>query len=75
MTLDVDPAGTVYSASGSLSVGTGFDGADLYVHLTNTTSENSNILLDQVSVELVPEPGSLALLGLGGLALLRRRRA
>jgi len=36
-------------------------------------SFNGNI--DNVVVDVVPEPGSLALLGLGGLALLRRRRA
>ena len=37
----------------------------------------SQVRIDSVSVEHtpVPEPGSLALLGLGGLAMLRRRRA
>ena len=32
------------------------------------------VYLDNVTVSAVPEPGSLALLGLSGLALLRRRR-
>lgn len=31
--------------------------------------------IDRITVEAVPEPGSLALIGLGGLVLLRRRRA
>ena len=34
----------------------------------------STLEIDNVSVDVVPEPGSLALLGLGGLAVFRRRR-
>ena len=30
---------------------------------------------EQLAAAVVPEPGSLALLGLGGLCLMRRRRA
>lgn len=41
-----------------------------------STGGNGNAFLDnvQLSVEAVPEPGSLALLGLGGLLIARRRR-
>lgn len=34
----------------------------------------SSVLIDDVTFATVPEPGSLALLGLGGLVLARRRR-
>lgn len=38
-------------------------------------STGNTMTLDQFSGELIPEPSSLALLALGGLAALRRRRA
>lgn len=43
----------------------------------NLIASPDDIWFDQASasVEVIPEPGSLALIGLGGLALLRRRRA
>jgi len=43
---------------------------------TFVNGNNANVALNGgVTVSAVPEPGSLALLGLGGLGLLRRRRA
>lgn len=45
----------------------------LGTQLANTT--NGNLFIDEVSVvEVVPEPASLALVGIGALGLLRRRR-
>jgi hypothetical protein len=34
-----------------------------------------SVLIDDVTLSTVPEPTSLALLGLGGLAFMRRRRS
>lgn len=41
--------------------------------ISRTTNNTSGILLDNVSVELVPEPGPAALLGAAGLVILVRR--
>lgn len=38
------------------------------------TSNTGNVFVDDVSMSLAPEPSTLALAGLGGLALLRARR-
>ena len=38
------------------------------------TGSTSELFIDNVSVSVVPEPSSLALLGLSGLALLFRKR-
>ena len=42
---------------------------------SNLSSPGGGGNFDNIVLETVPEPGSLALLGLGGLAMLRRRRA
>lgn len=43
--------------------------------ITMTTTGNNGVLFNEITVSEVPEPSSsLALLGLGGLAMLRRRR-
>ncbi len=41
--------------------------------ISKVTNNTSGMILDNVSVELVPEPGSAALLGAAGLMLLGRR--
>jgi hypothetical protein len=41
--------------------------------ISKVTDNRSGMILDNVSVELVPEPGSTALLGAAGLLLLSRR--
>jgi len=46
--------------------------AEIYL---NAGVEESRLTFNGMSVTLIPEPSSAALLGLGGLALMRRRRA
>lgn len=42
--------------------------------MTVTDGTNNALSIDQVSISIVPEPSSTALLGLGGIALMLRRR-
>ena len=50
---------------------------NLTLSFSNGGGDNIGILIDNVSIEAVPEPGTLLLIGTGltGLALRRRRRA
>ena len=53
-----------------------FDGSVITIEFIGDTNAGSeNFYVDNVEVTGVPEPASIALLGLGGLALLRRRSA
>jgi hypothetical protein len=68
---------TVSIGIGSLILAGGFDATDVdAVEITFNSGANSTASLDFILTEFraVPTPGSLALLGLGGLAVARRRR-
>jgi hypothetical protein len=56
--------------SSALSV---IEGGSVTITIDNSNTA-STISMDSVGITLVPEPGSLALLGLGGLLIARRRR-
>jgi hypothetical protein len=53
--------------------GTGTDLA--FLGKQNINTDGFAYGIDNISIAVIPEPGSLALLGLAGLAMLRRRRA
>ncbi|MEX0775009.1 MAG: PEP-CTERM sorting domain-containing protein [Phycisphaeraceae bacterium] len=58
----------------TLDAGVGFGGQPLYIQLLHTGDVTKSVLLDGVSVTVVPEPAGMALLALGGLAMIRRKR-
>ena len=60
-------------SSGESLSGTGVSGQG-FNRLRIGNGEGGDLAVDSLVVEIVPEPSSLALLGLGGLAVLRRRR-
>ena len=75
--------GSTYSSSTfGLNQTTGFydlsglaDGTEVYLRIGLILGSNSEAFVDNVSVTAIPEPSSLALLGLGALAVgVRRRR-
>lgn len=83
MTVNEDGSATfsLDSASGSLPAGSLSslfdDSADGQFHFVAYSQGNPGFILNSVTidaVEVIPEPSSITLLGLGGLALLRRRR-
>ncbi|MBX3388423.1 MAG: PEP-CTERM sorting domain-containing protein [Phycisphaeraceae bacterium] len=65
--VDLGVVGTIFS--------TDFGDADFYSTRTTGTAGGNQIRYDDYLVEQVPTPGTLALMGLGGLVAARRRRA
>ncbi len=68
-TLAIDHAGTYAGATLA-----GFQNILSYRH-DYTGATDGNMVVDDIAVQAVPEPASFAAIGLGALALLRRRRA
>jgi hypothetical protein len=75
--LDGNLAANRVSIAGTLTLGTPWaNGTDLWLRWVdiNDVGNDMGLGVDQLSVTSVPEPASMALLGIGALALLRRRR-
>jgi len=61
-----------YTQYSYTAIATGNNVLSFLTDTLNTTT--GNILIDDVSVEAVPEPATMAVLGLGAAAMLRRRK-
>ncbi|BDS08568.1 hypothetical protein NT6N_36080 [Oceaniferula spumae] len=66
-----DQRTTVAFNSGSLGAG---DAVFMQIAFTNVNNDGGFVGIDEITIDSVPEPSSAALLGLGGLALILRRR-
>lgn len=65
-----DVSGTVGSAGGGFTTGS----TNLAIFLNSFVTSDYSVDRVRVSVEAIPEPASLALLGMGALAMISRRR-
>ncbi|MBK1827315.1 PEP-CTERM sorting domain-containing protein [Haloferula rosea] len=76
-TLQLDLTGADFGgADGILNLSNLFAsaGQTLLLTVTDTTQHGAQLAITSISYDVVPEPSALALLSLGGLALMRRRR-
>ncbi len=64
---------TIASQAGETDGFVGLSYGDVFTSIA-TPFQSQFVIYDNLVVTQIPEPGSLALLGLGGLAMLRRRR-
>lgn len=63
-----------YTVGDNVDDGSAWDPALLGDDMAVRFAQDNNAIIDNVEVSVIPEPGSLALFGLAGLGLLRRRR-
>jgi len=73
MNPDPDP-GDIVAGTNHFTATVGFTGADIGQNLTIELLDGSLNVLDSMTYNGIPEPMTIALLGLGGLFLLRRRK-
>ncbi len=78
LTIEVDPVNVTYYLDGVAIIRTPTIVSDGQVALGyhdafSSVSDAQFIIYDNLNVEAIPEPASLALMGLGGLAMIRRR--
>lgn len=74
---NIGTAGGTFIETVDLSSLTGITAATevrIYLYRTGTNTSNSFTKIQDINLTAVPEPSSAALLGLGGLALILRRR-
>lgn len=66
--------GTIFKRASFTFVGTGLPTGITFTDAGTTNTFSTDLFVDDVSVQAVPEPATMAVLGLGALGLLRKKR-